>query len=234
VLDSLRTGAEHLPKIEAAPRRVFRYLTVPKDDRERPFLARELVRCGKPRCRCAHGLKHGPYFYLRYEEYDHASGGSHFRREYVPRSEVSRVRRWIRRDRGEVASGRAFMGWLRRGAEAELRAERRAQPRSRHRPTSRGADVQTITPTAVVPTSPAPPLHRAALVNVVWAPAPSPGNRLETGSGNPSGVGGLAPTLPPPAPVRRSAFHHEMEERFDRPRPTPKVAASYAVRREGR
>ena len=98
-LRTARRAAEPLPKMESAPRHVFRYLTVPKDDRERTFLACELVKCGKPRCRCAHGLKHGPYFYLRYQEYDHASGGSHFRREYVPRSEVPRVRRWIRRNR---------------------------------------------------------------------------------------------------------------------------------------
>src|ERR671919_2831234 len=107
-----------LRKIESAPRHAFRYLTVPKEDRERPFLAREHVRCGKPRCRCAHGRKHGPYFYLRYQEYDHASGGSHFRREYVPRSEVPRVRRWIRRDQGEVAYGRAIIGFLRQAYTA--------------------------------------------------------------------------------------------------------------------
>ena len=196
-------------KMESAPRHVFRYLTVPKDDRERSFLARELVKCGKPRCRCAHGLKHGPYFYLRYQEYDHASGGSRYRREYVPRSEVPRVRRWIRRDRREVASGRAFMGWLRHGAEAELRAERRARP-----PMSRGADVQTITPTAVV-------------ARVVWA---------EARAGEPENSRQPHRTGAEPRwrESHRSAFHPETDGRFDRPRPTAKVAASYAVRREGR
>jgi hypothetical protein len=39
--------------------------------------------------------------------------GSHLRREYAPRSEVPRVRRWIRRDRAEVAYGRAIIGLLR-------------------------------------------------------------------------------------------------------------------------
>jgi len=173
--EPLRTAAEPLPKMESARRHVFRYLTVPKDDRERPFLARELVKCGKPRCRCAHGLRHGPYFYFRYQEYDHASGDSRYRREYVPRNEVPRVRRWIRRDRSEVASGRAFMAFLRHGAEAELRAERRARP-----PTSRDADVRTITPTAVVAKPPASPFR------VVWAEASAGGseNRLETGLGS--------------------------------------------------
>ena len=117
--------------------RAFRYLTVPKGDRERPFLAREMVRCGKLRCRCAHGLKHGPYFYLRYQQYDPVSGGSHFRREYVPRSEVPRVRRWIRRDRAEVAYGRAIIGLLR-----QAYTRRRAQP-----PPSQGGDTQTVTST---------------------------------------------------------------------------------------
>jgi len=210
----LRTAAEPLPKTESAPDRVFRYLTVPKDDRERPFLARELVKCGKPRCRCAHGLRHGPYSYLRYENMT-MRRGTHATAASTCLGAKPRVRRWIRRDRSEVASGRAFMAWLRHRAEAELRAERRAQP-----PTSRGADVRTTAPTAIAPKSPAP-VGRWARVDVVWAEARAgdPENRLETGSGNPGCVGGLALTLPPPSPSRRSAFHPETEGRFRSPAP---------------
>ena len=99
--------------------RPFRYLTVPKPDREGPYLARELVRCGKARCRCVHGAKHGPYFYLRYLQWDVTACGVHFvhfRREYVPKTEVERVRRWIRRYRAENTLGRALLGLVARYA----------------------------------------------------------------------------------------------------------------------
>jgi hypothetical protein len=119
------------------------------------------------------------------------------------------------------------MAWLRQKA----RTERPARP-----PRSRGEDAQTSTPTAIVPKAPVSPFR------VVWAEARAgePENSLETGTGKPRGVGGfrrdlpLAPTLPPPSPSRRSAFHPETAARFDRQRPAPKRAASYAVRREGR
>ena len=46
------------------------------EDRENPHIVRELVRCGKASCRCAREQKHrhGPYLYLRYEEYDPKRG----------------------------------------------------------------------------------------------------------------------------------------------------------------
>src|SRR6266850_2321813 len=47
----LRTGAKPLGKTETAPPRVFRYLTVPKDDRERPFLGRFSLVASEPRQR---------------------------------------------------------------------------------------------------------------------------------------------------------------------------------------
>jgi len=67
--------------------RPYRYLTVAKEDREDPRLVRERVKCGKPSCRCAKdvGYRHGPYMYLRYEEYDRRTGETRYRREYVPR-----------------------------------------------------------------------------------------------------------------------------------------------------
>ena len=78
--------------------RPYRYLTLPQQDRDNPHLVRELVKCGKTSCRCAQDVRrrHGPYVYLRYEEYDRATGEIRYRREYVPARELARVRQWIR------------------------------------------------------------------------------------------------------------------------------------------
>ena len=62
-------------------------MAVPRRDRETPYLVRELVRCGKPNCRCTRGLRHGPYWYLRYEEWDAEAHVDRYRREYVPKRE---------------------------------------------------------------------------------------------------------------------------------------------------
>src|SRR5262249_37795142 len=51
---------EHSPKTGPRSVRPFRYLRIPAQDRERIHLVHERVKCGKPSCRCAHGLKHGP------------------------------------------------------------------------------------------------------------------------------------------------------------------------------
>jgi hypothetical protein len=42
-------------------------------------LQREWRRCGKHSCRCARGILHGPYWYLRWREHGRQ------RRQYVPR-----------------------------------------------------------------------------------------------------------------------------------------------------
>ena len=55
----------------------------------------------------AGGLRHGPYTFLRYKYWDVDAGRDRYAREYVPRSELPRVRRWIRRARAETAFGRA-------------------------------------------------------------------------------------------------------------------------------
>jgi hypothetical protein len=104
--------------------RRFRYLEIPKKDREGPYLVREFVRCGKPICRCNEGSRHGPYWYLRYEEWDAKAQIDRNRREYVPKRDLARVRRWIRRHRADAAFGRGVMGLLRRyvaGVEARRR-----------------------------------------------------------------------------------------------------------------
>jgi hypothetical protein len=65
-------------------------MSVAEEDRENPRLVREGVKCGKPSCRCAGDAKHrhGPYIYLRYEEFDRRTQQVRYRREYVPESEV--------------------------------------------------------------------------------------------------------------------------------------------------
>src|SRR4029450_11977724 len=68
----------------------------------------------KPSCHCASRLRHGPYTFLRYQSWDGAAGRDRYAREYVPRSELTRVRRWIRRARAETALGWGQAGLLRR------------------------------------------------------------------------------------------------------------------------
>jgi hypothetical protein len=65
-------------------------------------------------CRCARGLRHGPYTFLRYQYWDGNAGCVRYAREYVPRSELPRVRRWIRRARAETAFGWGQAGLIRR------------------------------------------------------------------------------------------------------------------------
>ena len=105
------------PEVDRARMRMmrpYRWLTVSTRDREAPQLVRERVKCGKPSCRCARGVKHGPYWYFRYEEWDRAAGVVRYRREYVPKSELARVRRWIRRDRIAHGRVRSFLRFARR------------------------------------------------------------------------------------------------------------------------
>ena len=52
----------------------------------RGTLRAELVRCGKPSCRCARGDRHGPYFYRRWRE------GGRQRRRYVKPADAESVR----------------------------------------------------------------------------------------------------------------------------------------------
>ena len=75
---------------------------------------REWVKCGKPTCRCARGLRHGPYTFLRYQYWDADAGRDRHAREYVPRSELRRVQCWIRRARAETTFGWGQAGFLRR------------------------------------------------------------------------------------------------------------------------
>ena len=97
-------------------------MTVPPDERERPHLVRERVKCGKLTCRCARDPRHrhGPYTYFRWEHWA-PPGKVVYYREYVPPSELVRVRRWIRRYRGEAAHCRGVLIELRRLVAGEVR-----------------------------------------------------------------------------------------------------------------
>ena len=69
-----------------------RYSSILKKYREAPYLVKEFVRGGKPICRCNGGLRHGPYQYIRYQEWDPEAQTERHRREYVPKRELARVR----------------------------------------------------------------------------------------------------------------------------------------------
>ena len=74
-------------------------------------LRAELVRCGKPSCRCTRGERHGPYLYRRWRE------GGRQRREYVKPSDAERVRAALaewRRLHPPARSARKVLAELRR------------------------------------------------------------------------------------------------------------------------
>ena len=75
-------------------------------------LRAELVRCGKPACRCAHGgERHGPYFYRRWRE------DGRQRRQYVRPADAERVSAALaawRRLHPPARSAREVLGELRR------------------------------------------------------------------------------------------------------------------------
>jgi hypothetical protein len=103
--------------------REFRYMTVDPKYIERVCLVRERVRCGKPRCRCLNGAKHGPYWYLRYEEWDRTAHRERYRREFVPTTELRRVRRWVRRQQSGAAYSHAVLCYMKHLARRELRGQ---------------------------------------------------------------------------------------------------------------
>src|SRR5260370_1137405 len=79
-------------------------------------------RCGKPRCRCARGTLHGPYWYLRWRERGRQC------RQYVPCEQVNAMRAAIaqrRRLRPPVWSLRQELAELRRLAQ-EVRDDEHA------------------------------------------------------------------------------------------------------------
>lgn len=89
------------PQKSPRPLKRFRYLSIPSGDIENPYLVTERTNCGKPACCCSRGMKHGPYSFLRYKAWDPELDEWRLRREYIPKCEVRRVRRWLRRRRAE-------------------------------------------------------------------------------------------------------------------------------------
>jgi hypothetical protein len=126
----LKTATRYIPKTPRAKGRSYRWLAAQRGIREAPFLVWERKSCGQPNCRCARGLRHGPYAYLRWQEWAPGSDAPRYRREYVARHDVRRVRWWIRRHRARAAEGRCFMALLRALALRETRA---AVPQGRPR-----------------------------------------------------------------------------------------------------
>ena len=75
------------------------------------MLRAELVRCGKPTCRCASGERHGPYLYRRWRE------GGRQRRQYVKPADAERIRAALaewRRLHPPARSARDVLAELRR------------------------------------------------------------------------------------------------------------------------
>lgn len=77
-----------LRKTICRPLRPYRYLLIANRDRERVHLVRERVKCDKPSCRCADGLRHGPYTFLRYQYWDAAAKRDRYARSTCPESEL--------------------------------------------------------------------------------------------------------------------------------------------------
>ena len=105
------------PRMTRKTAKHFRYLDTPRGAIDSPYLTRELRQCGKRSCRCRQGYRHGPYTFLRYTVWDAVSGESRHRREYVPRGEVRRVRRWLRRYRAQRAYLWSMLRLMRRAAK---------------------------------------------------------------------------------------------------------------------
>ena len=77
-----------------------------------PALISYRVRCGKPKCHCAEGTGHGPYWFLRWRDQE----GCH-RRRYVRQADLEPVRaivstRRVERDRAREDTEIARF-WLR-------------------------------------------------------------------------------------------------------------------------
>jgi hypothetical protein len=81
-------------------------------------LVEQYVSCGKPRCRCTRGQKHGPLYYLYWKE----QGRS--RSLYVPRERVSELRRQIQNYRRFQADLAGRLRRQRRDWQRRLKEER--------------------------------------------------------------------------------------------------------------
>lgn len=83
-------------------------------------LVEQYVTCGKPRCRCTRGHRHGPLYYLYWKE----PGRS--RSLYVPRDKVGELRR-------QIQNYRRFQAELTGLLRLQLRAWQRTVQEERRR-----------------------------------------------------------------------------------------------------
>ena len=88
------------------------------------YLIAEHVRCGKRGCRCQHGRKHGPYWYLRFRRLE--EGVWRARKRYVPAEQVAAVRRGLARAKAQDRAAMALLGQARR-LRAAVQAHRKGK-----------------------------------------------------------------------------------------------------------
>lgn len=109
-----RRSPSQLPKVRHQFQALARLL---------PMLAGSLVgqyvTCGKPRCRCNRGQKHGPLYYLYWKE----QGRS--RSLYVPREKVGELRRQIENYRRFQTELRGLLRLQLRDWQRRVQEERR-------------------------------------------------------------------------------------------------------------
>jgi hypothetical protein len=82
-------------------------------------LVEQYVTCGKPRCRCTRGQKHGPLYYLYWKQ----QGRS--RSLYVPRERVSELRHQIENYRHFQTELASLLRLQRRAWQRRIREESR-------------------------------------------------------------------------------------------------------------
>ena len=82
-------------------------------------LVEQYVICGKPRCRCTRGQKHGPLYYLYWKELGRS------RSLYVPRERVSELRHQIENYRHFQTALARLLRLQRREWQRRIREESR-------------------------------------------------------------------------------------------------------------
>ena len=86
------------------------------------YLVAEHVRCGKPKCRCGRGKRHGPYWYLYYRQLE--GGVWRQRKRYVPAGGLQEVRRRLQANK---ARDRATMRLFTRSRHLRAAVRKRRQ-----------------------------------------------------------------------------------------------------------
>ena len=83
-------------------------------------IVKEYVRCGRSECKCAHSdYRHGPYYYLRWREWDREAERWKQRKRYIPKGDLKREQARLRQARRRRR--------LRRQEERRAKARERAR-----------------------------------------------------------------------------------------------------------